>query len=80
MIKDKLITNYDYTFEKINKNILENIAITTYDNEFRNNNSIVAKKANINNQVWVLEDVSKIDSFGKEKIFQALELKQTLTI
>lgn len=53
--------------EKINKNILENIAITTYDNEFRNNNSIVARKANINNQVWVLEDVSIIDSFGKRK-------------
>ena len=53
--------------EKINKNILENIAITTYDNEFRNKNSIVARKANINNQVWVLEDVSIIDSFGKRK-------------
>ena len=53
--------------EKINKNILENIAITTYDNEFRNNNSIVARKANINNQVWKLEDVSIIDSSGKRE-------------
>ena len=53
--------------EKINKNLLENIAITTYDDEFRNNNSIVAKSANINNQIWKLSSVSIIDSFGKRE-------------
>ncbi len=61
--------------EKINKNILENIAITTYDNEFRNNNSIVARKANINNQVWKLEDVSIIDSSGKRENISSYKIK-----
>ena len=63
--------------EKINKNILKNIVITTYDNEFRNN-SIVAKKANINNQVWVLEDVSKIDNFGKRENISSFRIKNKL--
>ena len=61
--------------EKINKNILENIAITTYDNEFRNNNSIVARKANINNQVWKLEDVSIIDSSGKRENISSYKIE-----
>ena len=61
--------------EKINKNILENIAITTYDNEFRNNNSIVARKANINNQVWELEDVSIIDSSGKRENISSYKIE-----
>ena len=61
--------------EKINKNILENIAITTYDNEFRNNNSIVARRANINNQVWKLEDVSIIDSSGKRENISSYKIK-----
>ncbi len=61
--------------EKIDKNLLKNIVITTYDNEFRNDMNILAKVAVIDNKIWKLQNGVKIDNFGKRNIFQELDMK-----
>ena len=67
-IKDKLneqimIIHSDH----ITKNILENVVITTFDNKFRNEKNIIAKKADIKNKDWILNEVLIVDNFGKKE-------------
>jgi len=72
-IKDKLDNKYMIIHSaEIEKNILKNLVISIYDNDFRNENSIVANQANITKNVWVINNAISIDSFGnvekKDKI------------
>ena len=56
--------------EKIDKNILKNLIITVYDEEFRSDRSIIAKEAIITNKSWELKDGVITDSYGKKDIFK----------
>ncbi len=72
-IKDKLDNKYMIIHSaEIEKNILKNLVISIYDDDFRNENSIVANQADITNNVWVINNAISIDSFGnvekKDKI------------
>ena len=61
--------------EKIDKNVLKNIVITTYDTEFRSEANIISKEATINNKIWQLKDAVVVDSSGKRENFSILEVK-----
>ena len=72
-IKDKLDNKYMIIHSaEIEKNILKNLVISIYDDDFRNENSIIANQADITNNVWVINNAISIDSFGnvekKDKI------------
>ena len=52
-IKDKLDNQYMIIHSgKIEKNVLKNLVISIYDNEFRNQNNIIANEANITKKTW----------------------------
>ena len=64
-IKDKLDNKYMIIHSaEIEKNILKNLVISIYDDDFRNENSIIANQADITNNVWVINNAISIDSFG----------------
>ena len=44
--------------EKINKNYLENVTVTQFNKDYFLEKSMLANKANILNNTWILEDVS----------------------
>ena len=56
--------------EKIEKNILKDLVITLYDQDFTNENNIIAKEANIKNKNWELKETIKIDNFGERQKFE----------
>jgi len=58
--------------EQINKNTLENILITTFNEDLKINSNIIAKSALINNRLWEVNDVIQIDSEGKRDKFENL--------
>tara|TARA_B100001123_G_C15256887_1_gene1005056 strand:- start:368 stop:1453 length:1086 start_codon:yes stop_codon:yes gene_type:complete len=66
-IKDKLDNKTVIIHsEKIEKNILKNIVITTFDENFVNLNNIIGKEAVIKSNIWDLNEVILIDNFGKK--------------
>ncbi len=69
-IKDKLDDNYMIIHSgQIEKNILKNLVISVYDDEFRNQSNIIANEANITKKTWTINNAISIDNFGKvEKI------------
>ena len=75
-IKDKMDNKFLIIHsEKIDKNILKNVVITTFDEEFRNEKSIITKEANISNFNWKIREAISINSFGERKILQNLSFK-----
>ena len=55
-IKDRIESNfYIIHAEKIEKNLLKNIVITTFNEEFRNEKSIIADEANISDKSWKIK-------------------------
>ena len=61
--------------DEIDKNILKNVVITTYNSGLENENNIIAKEAIITNQNWILKDSFKIDSSGKRESLEILEIQ-----
>ena len=66
-IKDKLDDEIMIIHsEKIDKNVLQDVVITTFDKDFIIKENIIAKRALINEKLWEIEDVIKIDNKGKK--------------
>ncbi len=63
--------------EKIEKNVLKNIVITVYDDEFKNENSIIAKKAEITSKIWDIYGATIVDADGKREKFNNLKFRTT---
>ncbi len=75
-IKDRLDDQYIIIHSaEIEKNILKNLVISIYDDEFRNKTNIIANKANITNEIWKIENLMLIDSFGKIEELKTLNFK-----
>tara|TARA_B100001250_G_scaffold407818_1_gene429208 strand:+ start:1795 stop:2880 length:1086 start_codon:yes stop_codon:yes gene_type:complete len=75
-IKDKMDDKFLIIHsEKIDKNILKNLVITTFDEEFKNEKSIIAEEANISDFNWTIKEAISIDSFGERKNYQNLRFK-----
>ena len=75
-IKDKLDNNYMIIHSgKIEKNILKNLVISVYDDEFRNQNNIIANEANITKKTWQISNAIIIDNFGKVEEFDNFNFK-----
>tara|TARA_B100000029_G_scaffold86291_1_gene76571 strand:+ start:2234 stop:3226 length:993 start_codon:yes stop_codon:yes gene_type:complete len=67
-IKDKLNNEIMIIHaENIEKNLLKDLVITTYDNEFNSKINIIAEEANIKNKIWEIKNVNLIDSTGKSE-------------
>ena len=60
--------------EEIDRNILKNLVVTEYNEEFINQANIIAKKANIRDKTWILEDVIIIQSDGKKDKLSSLSI------
>ena len=72
-IKDRIEGNfYIIHAEKIEKNLLKNIVITTFNEEFRNEKSIIADEANISDKSWKIKNAISINNFGEREDFQNL--------
>jgi len=56
--------------DKIESNLLKNLVITTYDDEFTNEINIIAKEAIITNKNWQIKDALVVDSTGKRESFE----------
>jgi len=66
-IKDKLNDQIMIIHsERIDKNILSNVVITTFNQDFQILKNIIAKKAIINDKLWKINDAVEIDNFGKK--------------
>ena len=75
-IKDKLDNQYMIIHSgKIEKNVLKNLVISIYDNEFRNQNNIIANEANITKKTWQMSNAIIIDNFGKVEEFDNFNFK-----
>ncbi len=75
-IKDKIDNQYMMIHsEKIEKNILKNLVITIYNEDFISENNIIAKEAIITKNTWKIKDALIIDSFGKKDLFENFDLK-----
>ena len=61
--------------EKIDKNILKTLVVTTFDQEFRNETNIIAKEAVITSKIWQIKDALIIDNQGNVENFKSLDLK-----
>ncbi len=61
--------------EKINKNILEELVITVFDQNFINKKNIMGKNAIITNNIWEINNVIIIDSSGKKEKLEKLNFK-----
>tara|TARA_Y100000591_G_scaffold1343_1_gene1140 strand:- start:29463 stop:30455 length:993 start_codon:yes stop_codon:yes gene_type:complete len=65
-IKDKLDNKYMIIHSgQIEKNILKNLVISIYDDEFRNQSNIIANEANITQKTWSIDNAILVDNFGK---------------
>ena len=75
-IKDKLDNQYMIIHSgKIEKNVLKNLVISIYDDEFRNQNNIIANEANITKKTWQISNAIIIDNFGKVDEFDNFNFK-----
>ncbi len=75
-IKDKIDqTTMIIHAEKIDKNILKNIVITKYNDEYRDNINIIADEATINSKIWEIKNAISIESDGKRNKFKNLSLE-----
>jgi len=61
--------------EQIDKNILKNLVITTFDESFLTDQSIIAKEAEITNEEWNLQDVILIKSDGIKQQYNVIKFK-----
>ena len=61
--------------EKIKYNKLQNIVITTFDEEFRNEKNIIANEAIIDSYNWDLKNAIIVDSAGSKETFETLSFK-----
>ncbi len=71
-IEDKIMIIHS---DKINNNLLENVVITVFDEEFRNEINIIATKAVIVNNIWEIKNAIKVDSSGTKENIANLKLK-----
>ncbi len=75
-IKDKLDNKLMIIHaEKVEKNILKDLVITLYDQDFVNENNIIAKEANIINKNWEIKEVIKINNFGEREMYKNFYIK-----
>ena len=75
-IKDKMDDKFLIIHsEKIDKNLLKNVVITTFDQEFRNERSIIAEEANISDFNWKIKEAISINSFGEKKNHKNINFK-----
>ena len=75
-IKDKFEDQFMMIHsEKIEKNVLKNLVITTYNEDFISKNNIIGREAIITNNLWKIKDVIIIDSFGNKKTIETLDFK-----
>ncbi len=75
-IKDKMDDKFLIIHsEKIDQNILKNVVITTFDEEFRNERSIITEEVNISDFNWKIKEAISIDGFGERKKHQNLSFK-----
>ena len=63
--------------EKIEKNILKNIIVTIFDDNFRSDKSIIAKEATITNKSWKLKDTIISNSDGKKDFIDGTYILET---
>ncbi len=75
-IKDKLddqimIINSDL----INKNVLKNLVITTYNAEFIIEKNIIAEQAIITNKIWKIKNAFMVDGSGKKEKIDEYDFK-----
>ena len=61
--------------EKIDKNILRNLIVTVFDEDFRSDQSIIAKEAVITDKNWKLKEVIITDTNGKRQTIDRYMLK-----
>ncbi len=61
--------------EKIDKNVLKNVVITTFNEDFITQNNFISKQAIISSDIWDLNDVILIDSFGKKEKLKNIKFK-----
>ena len=61
--------------EEIYNNKLRNIVIAIYDNEFRNQDNIIAKEANITTNIWRFKDAVIFNNDGTKKTVSDLKIK-----
>ena len=54
--------------EKIEKNILKNIIVTIFDDNFRSDKSIIAKEATITNKSWKFKRYNNFQIVTEKKI------------
>ncbi len=72
-IKDKLNDQIMIIHsETINKNQLNNLVITTFDNEFRIEENIIAKQAIITSNIWSISDAVVVNSSGERLVYPTL--------
>ena len=63
--------------EKIEKNVLKNIIVTIFDDNFRSDKSIIAKEATITNKSWKLKDTIISNSDGKKDFIDGTYILET---
>ena len=61
--------------EEIDNNKLRNIVIAKYDSDFRNQDNIIAKEANITTNIWHFKDAVIFNDEGKREVVSNLEMK-----
>ena len=75
-IKDKLNEKIVIIHsEKIDKNILKNVVISTFNEEFISQENIIAKEAIINSNIWDINGVTLIDKSGKKEQIENLKFE-----
>lgn len=61
--------------EKIDKNLLKNIVITTFDLEYRNQTNIIAKEAVITEKIWEIKNLVLINDNGLKENMDEFNFK-----
>tara|TARA_Y100000590_G_scaffold329701_1_gene374421 strand:+ start:1152 stop:2237 length:1086 start_codon:yes stop_codon:yes gene_type:complete len=75
-IKDKLDDQIMIIHaSRIDKNILDDLVIAVFDENFVNEQNIIAEKALINNEIWELKKTIIVNSDGKKENFESLKFK-----
>ena len=61
--------------EKIDKNLLKNIVITTFDLEYRNQTNIIAKEAVITEKIWEIKNLVLINDASLKESMDEFNFK-----
>tara|TARA_B100000700_G_C14977332_1_gene824550 strand:- start:5 stop:1090 length:1086 start_codon:yes stop_codon:yes gene_type:complete len=75
-IKDKLDEKIMIiNSENIDKNLLNNVVITTFDSNFQTDKNIISKQAIISDKIWILKDVIVLDQNGSRENLTNVKFK-----